>query len=398
MRAHRYRGIQCVDAGHRVLSPSPETGCPAGSRAYYTYPIGTSVVAAPVMIAMDACIRVLGPIVIHLAGARLTPVERQFAGREYSKCYALVELVLASFIIALAAVVIFLTARLFLPAAGAVLLALLFAFATPAYSTASRALWQHGPNMLMLATALYLFARAGSRASLLKWTAVPLVLAYFIRPTSIIFVVLTGAFVLVHHREQFRKWLLLAVCTAIPFLAQSVLVYHWPLAPYFVAQRFLDVSPGSLPRLLAALAGQCISPSRGLFIFSPFLLFSLAGMYLAFRRGWQTPLVYYLAAGVALHWMAISTFADWTGGYSFGPRYFSDIVPILIFFLVPVFQLPRKPMLLSVVFLVCALASLLIHFRGATAWDVYLWNGDAGGVTPARAWDWRDPQFLRGLF
>ena len=134
----------------------------------------------------------LGPIAIHFAGARLTPVERQFAGREYSKCYALVEMVLASFIIALAAVVIFLTARLFLPAAGAVVLALLFAFATPAYSTASRALWQHGPNMLMLATAVYLFARAGSRASLLQWTAVPLVLAYFIRPTSIIFVVLTG--------------------------------------------------------------------------------------------------------------------------------------------------------------------------------------------------------------
>ena len=55
-------------------------------------------------------------------------------------------------------------------------------------------------------------------------------------------------------------------------------------------------------------------------------------------------------------------------------------------------------MLLSAAFLLCALASLLVHFRGATAWEVYLWNGDAGGVTQARAWDWRDPQFLRGLF
>jgi len=398
MRAHGYRGIQCVDAGHRVISPSSETGCPAGSHAYYTYPIGTSVLAAPVMIAMDACIRVLGPVAAGLAGARLTPVERQFAGREYSKCYALVELVLASFIIALAAVAMFLTARLFLPAAGAALLAFLFAFATPAYSTASRALWQHGPNMLMLAAALYLFSRAGSRASFLKWTAVPLVFACFIRPTSIIFVVLTGAFVWVHHRGQFRKWLLLAACTAVPFLAHNVLVYRWPLPPYFMAQRFMEISPRSFGPLMSALAGQCVSPSRGLFTFSPFLLFSLAGMCLACRRSWQTPLVYYLAAGVALHWFAISAFADWTGGYSFGPRYFSDIVPILIFFLVPVFQLPRKPMLLAAVFLLCALASLFVHFRGATTWDVYLWNGDAGGVTPARAWDWRDPQFLRGLF
>jgi hypothetical protein len=340
----------------------------------------------------------LGPVAVGLAGARLTPVERQFAGREYSKCFALVELVLASFIIALASVAIFLTARLFLPAAGAVLLAFLFAFATPAYSTASRALWQHGPNMLMLTAALYLFSRAGSRASLLKWTAVPLVFACFIRPTSAIFVVLTGAFVWAHHRGQFRKWLLLAACTAVPFLAQNALLYHWPLPPYFAAHQFLEISPRSLPRLLTALAGQCISPSRGLFTFSPFLLFSLAGMYLACRRGWQTPLVYYLAAGVALHWLVISGFAEWSDGHCFGPRYFSDIVPILIFFLVPVFQLPRKSMLLTAAFLLCALASLFVHFRGATAWDVYLWNGDAGGVTRARAWDWRDPQFLRGLF
>jgi len=29
------------------------------------------------------------------------------------------------------------------------------------------------------------------------------------------------------------------------------------------------------------------------------------------------------------------------------------------------------------------------------SWDVERWN--YSGVNPARAWDWKDPQFLRGL-
>ena len=141
LREHRYLGIQCVDAQHRATWPSPETGCPAGGHAYYSYPLGTSVLAAPVMAAMDACLRVLGPVALGVAGPRLTPMERQFAGRQYLKCFGIVELVLASFFIAVATVLIFLTARLFLHSGGAVLLAILFAYATPAWSTASRAYW-----------------------------------------------------------------------------------------------------------------------------------------------------------------------------------------------------------------------------------------------------------------
>jgi hypothetical protein len=252
--------------------------------------------------------------------------------------------------------------------------------------------------MLMLALALYLLSRAGTQPSLLKWTAVPLVCAYFIRLTSLLFVVLIGAFVWLHHRRHIWKWTLLAACTALPFLLHNLLIYRSALQPYFLSQHFLEFSPRSAGPLLVALAGQCFSPSRGLFIFSPFLLFSLGGIYLAFHRHWQTPLVYYLGAGVLLHWVAISLYADWPAGHSYGPRYFSDVVPVLMYFLIPVLQAPRKSTLLTVAFVLCAFLSACIHFRGVTNWDVYLWNDDARGASPAHAWDWRDPQFLRGLF
>ena len=43
--------------------------------------------------------------------------------------------------------------------------------------------------------------------------------------------------------------------------------------------------------------------------------------------------------------------------------------------------------------------SVLVNFRGASSPAVYRWNVDPVDVDqrPERLWDWRDPQFLRGL-
>jgi hypothetical protein len=56
---------------------------------------------------------------------------------------------------------------------------------------------------------------------------------------------------------------------------------------------------------------------------------------------------------------------------------------------------PHRPP--SLVFYLCVLISVFIHFRGAMYWAPYEWNGHPSEVSPRRAWDWRDPQFLRGI-
>src|SRR5207253_9523971 len=68
-----------------------------------------------------------------------------------------------------------------LPALPALGLAALFAFGTSALSVASRGLWQHGPSMLLLAIALYLFVRAGTKPELTAFASIPLALAYAVR-------------------------------------------------------------------------------------------------------------------------------------------------------------------------------------------------------------------------
>lgn len=396
LKSHRFEGIQCVGPDKQVSGPSPAEGCPPGSRAYYSYPVGTSVVASPVLLALDAALRLAGPVAFSLAGDRLTPAMRCFFGRRYTECFALTELVIASIIIAAATVVVFLTARLYLSARLAMLLALLFAYATPAYSTGSRALWQHGPAMLMLALALYLLARGRERHSLNPWSAVPLTLAFFIRPLAAIWLVVAAFYLWSCCRTRLRCWLLLAALTSAPFVLHNWLVYGTPLQPYYLRQQFLPFSWASAPKFLSALAGHLISPSRGLLIFSPFLAFSLAGMVLAIKRGWAAPLPRYLMAGLAAHWLVISWFADWPAGHCYGPRYFSDATPVLLFFLIPWLQ-ARPKTAWAAAFVALSLWSGFVHFRGASNWDVYLWNADPRGASPEHAWDWKDPQFLRGL-
>jgi hypothetical protein len=400
LREKKYGGAECVTADYRVLWPDPARGCPDGSHYYYWYPVGTPVVALPLMIAMDASLRVAGPAVERVAGDRLGSVARAFLRRDYLAAHLLVEVAIASTIVALTAVLLFFTARLYLSAAGSITLALLFAFGTSAWSTASRALWQHAPAMLMLTAALYLLSRAATRPALLPWTAAPLALGYFIRPTMGIVLALVGAYVLLHHRRQFPKWLLAAVIAAAPFLAYNLVIYHQLLQSYFMLSLFLAPTPSNFARILSAFAGTVLSPSRGLFIFSPFLMFSIAGIWLAVRRKWMTPLTCYLAAAPALHWLALSDFVYWTAGHSYGPRLFTDVLPLLLFFLIPAFlwlrlDEPHRP--LSIAFYLCVLVSVFIHFRGAMYWAPYEWNGHSSEVSASRAWDWRDPQFLRGI-
>src|SRR5882762_5640330 len=401
LREKRYRGVECVTQEYQVTPADPALGCPAGSHYYYWYPAATPVVALPLMVAMDWSLRVVGPIADRLRGGRLDPVWRAFAQRDYLASHLLVELALSSAIVALATLLVFLTARVYLGLAGSITLALLLAFATSAWSTASRALWQHGPAMLMLSTALYLLSLAPKRPVLLTWSAAPLVLAYFIRPTESVVLVMVAAYVLIHHRGQFVKWLLAAFVTATPFLIYNLVTYHRLLQTYFTLPLFLKPTPSNFPAILTAFAGVAVSPSRGVFVFSPFLLFSLAGIGLALRKKWMTPLSGYLAGALALHWLALSDFQLWTAGHCYGPRLFSDVLPIFIFFLIPAFlwlRLGETHRLLSVVFYLSVLISVLIHFRGAWYWAPYEWNGKPSDVSVERTWDWRDPQFLRGLY
>ena len=81
-----------------------------------------------------------------------------------------------------------------------------------------------------------------------------------------------------------------------------------------------------------AMLGNLVSPARGLFVYSPVLLLALSGLVLALRQREERLLSACFAIIVVMHWLVVSRFPHWWGGHSYGPRFMTDIVPFLAYF------------------------------------------------------------------
>jgi hypothetical protein len=352
---------------------------------YTKQPIGVSIVAVPPLLVVDNVLH-------YLLDADLDEYVRYGGSGQ-------LERLVASFVVALAALFIYLIALRFLNRRYSLLVVLVFAFCTPAWSTASRALWQHGPSMLMLSAALYLILLARDRPSLVQFAGLPLALSFVIRPTNGVSVLVLTLYVAVRYRRYLLKYLLWAAVIAIPFLAFNFTIYHSLLSTYYLPQKV-----GSNPALLEALVANVVSPGRGLLVFSPVLLTSILGVLLRIRRREWRGLDSALLTIVILHWLAISSFGKWWAGHSYGPRFFCDVIPYLVYFTIPVFVRMsglrgHTKVLWATLVSGLILVSFFVHYRGATSWDTHVWNEEPVGVDdePARVWDWRDLQFLRGI-
>ena len=315
---------------------------------------------------------------------------------------------IASIIAASTVVVIYLLARLSLSRGKAVLLAFLFAFGTSIWSTSSRDLWQHTVSTFLVALILLLilFQRKKDPGWLLFFIGLLTALAYWVRPTNSILVLFISLYVFMRYRGRAWIYLLGAGLLVIPFLIHNLSLYGNALPPYYQPGRL-----GSNAAWGEALAGNLISPSRGLLVYSPFLLFALYGLILKLREKHFGLLDSLLIGVVLLHWLAISSYHQWWGGASYGPRFMTDILPIGAYFLIPAIdEMTRREFwsfwpgrFLGALFILAAIWSVFVHARGSTQPATWAWNGSYPHVilrvddAPNRVWDWSDPQFLRGL-
>jgi hypothetical protein len=343
------------------------------------YPIGTSLLALPAVLAVSW-------------------IDPYFAGDLETQRPIRTEQFIASIFGALAGAVFFwLIYSQFQSLPIALASTFIFAFSTSIWSTATRALWQHGPLVLMLVTAMLLLTRARRRPELIQYVALPLAMAYLIRPTAIVPIAMISTYVLICHREWFVRYVCWAMVIAIPWVAYNLAIYRLPLPSYYGREAFSQTT-----QFAVGLAGNLFSPSRGLFVFSPVLLFAFSGFALALRDPAQRPLHVAYGAIVVGHSVIVGAASMWWAGHSFGPRFMTDIVPFLVYFTAFNFRLPetfrsRAQITLSTAVVVFALVSALIHAQGALRPATWSWNvvPDSIDQDPARLWDWADPQFAR---
>ncbi len=267
------------------------------------------------------------------------------------------------------------------------------ALGTASFSTSSQALWQHGPSELALAAALLALVRA--RAPGREWAAglagSPLAFAVVCRPTNVAFAVAFGLYVAVRHRR-----------VLVPFMAGASLPVAFQIAYSLVyfGEPFWNPFPVSSIRWRGqptqTLAGLLFSPSRGLFVYSPVLIFAVAGMVRALRCGGDA-LVRAIAAGMLLDLALYARWWEWWGGGSYGPRLLADPSPLLCFAIAPAAALAFRGARPRAVFGVLLAVSVVAHAAGAF-WDDGTWNERLKGATrPAALWSWTDNQLVGSL-
>ena len=193
----------------------------AGGHYYTVYPFATSLIAARGV----AVLRPIAAAVFRLApslAVKMETVQMQRGcappdGEPVIHLHSWTEALIASAIVAATTVLMFNIARVELGVGGALLVALIFAFATSAWSTASRSLWQHGASMLMLSFALNWQVR-GRRST---FVGASLAGAYTIRPTNAIPLAFGAVWAWLDPRARVAAFLAGAACVGAVFAAAT---------------------------------------------------------------------------------------------------------------------------------------------------------------------------------
>jgi hypothetical protein len=152
-----------------------------------------------------------------------------------------------------------------------------------------------------------------------------------------------------------------------------------------------------------ALAGNLISPSRGLFVFVPTTLFVL---YLVARYRKHLPhkqlSVLALAEIVGIE-IVICTNLYWSAGYCYGPRYFTDAIPWFVLLGILGLDAMRLAQngsrhrieIAAAIFLLAV--SVALNARGAWSFEALDWSVGKYGAHQTDIFYWRYPQFMAGL-
>jgi hypothetical protein len=267
----------------------------------------------------------------------------------------------------------------------ALFFALVYAFGTTVWSVASRAMLQHGPSVLFLSVALWALLRGGSAV---PWAGLALGLAVIGRPANVVIAAPLALYVLLHERRRFPAFAAAAIPPALFHLWYASVYWGSPLS---AAQAVSAVNFGG--NMGTGLAGLLISPSRGLFVFSPFFLFAASGAAAAIRPSAETKapvLSRFLIAAIVLDLLLYSRWTMWWGGHSFGYRLLTELAPLLTILLAVGWPRIAGNRAAVCLFALCLLFSFYAHFLGALVAPSGF-NDDID-LQPSRLWNVRNSE------
>jgi hypothetical protein len=290
------------------------------------------------------------------------------------------------------------------------LLAFTYLFATINYALISQALWQHGTVQLLTILSLiflFTFINTNDKNSAPAYmnlfaSGFFVSFAFLSRPTAALFIPLL--LILIYQGTYkkpttFVKGLVAYFAGFVP----ALLFFIWYNEMYYLSifnQGYADhVMTSWLSSLPEGFLGLWVSPSKGILVYSPVLLFSFVGAYIALKdafknKTWDMNLKYLIFAVIVIvHTLVLGKWKHWYGGWSFGYRMASDILPFLILLLVPYVanELYKKT---RVFYLILFWLSILIQVSGVIFFDG-VWHAayDRGFQDTRWLWSIKDSEF-----
>jgi hypothetical protein len=313
----------------------------------------------------------------------------------------IMEKLCASLLAALSAALLYLLLRRRASERTALLLTVAYAFGTTTWVISSQALWQHGLAQLLVVGCLLLLTGPCTPARAIVAGLLCGALGGN-RPPDAILAAALGVFGLFWAGRRAAHFVAAGVLTA-----GLVLFYNLHFAHNVAGAYGLRGNPSFFDHdAVIGILGILFSPMRGLFVFSPFLLvLFFAWRHLPTARS-ERGLTLALTAGVAVQ-LFLYAKSDWRAGISWGPRFLTDLLPMLIWLSVPVVASLRGVAKGAFALAVCA--SIAIEAVGAFRYtgesDLPLYADPRyrsfdcpdwpSAVRPA--WEWRNAPFLASL-
>lgn len=294
----------------------------------------------------------------------------------------------ASAYVAMSAVCLYLASLRFVANRFAMLASLVYGLGTGVWSTSAQGLWQHPSAEFFMAAGIYFLIRWERPPWGAIATGACLGAAVICRPTAAILAVTVAAYLALSDRRRLAYLAAGGVPMAMVLAACNNFVFGSPFSFGQTIIEYLAVvktgKPGifSTPFFEGALA-QLFSPSRGLLVFSPVLLYGIWGGVVCFRRRELAPLRP-VSAAVALIWAIEFKHFDWWSGWSYGYRHIVDTATLLAFLMAPALPSSLKSWRGKGVFSILVAYSIFVQALGAWTFDLGGWNARRGWeITPA---------------
>ncbi|MCE5258230.1 MAG: hypothetical protein LLG44_04115 [Chloroflexi bacterium] len=350
-----------------------------GDALYNYYPIGTSIAILPVI----AVAQVAG---YEISGANAKFLEYWLAAISVVLAYLLSNAIFRSFVSPKAS---------WLWSTG-------FILASPLISTMGSALWSSNYAVVFSLASICLLIRRPFDNRFLWASSIAFLsfMSFLCKPTNALVILVILIYIFVKLRKYTVSFIINIIFFASIFITYSLITFNQLFPPYYMSGSWQNQFS------LSGLWGVLASPSRGLFIYQPYLLVILV-LTLKYIRKLSNNILFILIIIFILTYMySVVSMTVWWGGFCFGSRLMAEAFPFIIMLSTMLWQIvtnekSRSVQHLSTISLfVLFIPGILINTgQGLYNPNVLAWNGISGqsfsiNKDTEYLWNWRYPQFL----